>query len=189
MRRLILALAVLLCGCANGTPTPVTPTRALPTAPVVDPSPTQPPSPTPERDYTPTPYWTIPAPPLTRTPLSHQTPQVQSTPTVVALMQGKATWYGEQYIGRPMRNGDAYTGTEMTCAVSAWLWEMLAGKTLRVCLQDAPDTCIEVLVTDTGDAEAFAKHGVRVDLSMAAFKALGLDLAQGVANVTVRIVE
>ena len=186
MKRIALfMLVLLLAGCVDSTPTP---TRALPTAPVVDPSPTQPPSPTLERDYTPTPYWTIPAPPATRTPLSHQTPQVQATPTVVAFMQGKATWYGPGYVGRAMKNGDTYTGTDMTCAVSAWLWEMLAGRTLGVCLLDN-SACVEVVVTDCGNAVEFAKYGVRVDLSMAAFQALGLDLAQGVADVIVWIAE
>ena len=85
------------------------------------------------------------------------------------ILEGYATWYGNEYLGRPMRNGDTYTGNDMTCALSADLYPFFAGRTLRVC---APWRCIEVVVTDSGDTEAFEDHHVAVDLSMRAFQEL-----------------
>ena len=195
-----LLILLLLCGCDGTptlppavTPTPV-PTWTLPPPPVVDPSPTQPPSPTASQEGLPTPYWTIPPTPKTRTPLAQNTPQVQATRIAVItsetmpVLVGLATYYGGPYIGRKMKNGQVYDPNALTCAASSALWDKFGSKTIRVCLLDG-NRCVEVRVTDCGDAKAFAKYGVVVDLSPAAFLALGLDLAQGVANVTVRIAE
>ena len=90
------------------------------------------------------------------------------------LLEGYATYYAEPYLGRPMRNGDTYTGDGMTCAVSGHLYPFFAGRTLRVC---APWRCIEVEVTDSGSASEFEKFHIAVDLSVAAFSELaGLDV-------------
>ncbi len=55
------------------------------------------------------------------------------------IMQGKATFYAEPYIGREMRGGGIYTGLDMTCAVSSNRWQELRGATLRVCLTPITD--------------------------------------------------
>lgn len=109
------------------------------------------------------------------------------------VMRGKATYYAEPYIGREMRNGEIYTGQEMTCAVSSDRWDELQGTTLRVCVQPVSIPyklrCIEVVVTDTGPTEVWQEYGVVVDLSVAAFRALVGPLGIGVAEVEVWRVE
>ena len=97
------------------------------------------------------------------------------------LWTGLATWYGNEYIGRPMRSGEVYNPFAMTCAVSARLYPFFAGRTLQVC---APWRCIEVVVTDSGDSQAFDDHHIAVDLSMAAFSELA-PLDTGVVPVEV----
>ena len=97
------------------------------------------------------------------------------------LLEGYATWYGEQYLGRPMRNGDTYTGNDMTCAVRGDLYPFFAGRTLRVC---APWRCIEVVVTDSGSASEFEKFHIAVDLSVYAFQQLA-PLDVGIVRVSV----
>jgi len=97
-----------------------------------------------------------------------------SAPVALA---GDATYYAAPYIGRPMRNGEPYTGDDMTCAVSAALWPLrnnwgqrcFAGRRMLVC---SATNCVIVRVTDTGDADAFARHGVVADLSRGAYRAL-----------------
>ncbi len=109
-------------------------------------------------------------------------------------MVGVATWYGTPYIGREMRGGGIYTGTDFTCAVDDSQWEQLQNSQLLVCTQlgyertqlwydyyspdlcrsypEIPDRCVVVTVTDTGDSDAFREAGVVVDLSVVAFRAL-----------------
>ena len=82
------------------------------------------------------------------------------------IMEGRATWYGHPYIGRDTASGTVYTGQEMTCAVAD---RKLLGATLLVATSNRH---IMVEVTDTGDATAFAKYGVAVDLSVKAFQQL-----------------
>jgi len=107
-----------------------------------------------------------------------------SSPVALA---GDATYYAAPYIGRPMRNGEPYDPQAMTCAVSAALWVLspddlgcvgdalfanrmcFANRRLLVC---SNANCCVVTVTDTGDADAFARHGVVVDLSGGAYRAL-----------------
>ena len=106
----------------------------------------------------------------------------------VPLMTGAATFYAEPYIGRYTRSGTVYTGLEMTCAVAGDRWLDLQGQTLTVCTEPrdigtSPE-CIDVLVNDSGDAEAFAEHGVVVDLSVRAFRELA-PLGAGRLDVTV----
>lgn len=92
------------------------------------------------------------------------------------VMTGRATWYGAPYIGREMRNGETYTGQDMTCAVEGDKWTEFAGARLLVCLDTTimhvPRRCVIVTVTDSGDTNEFREHGVVVDLSVAAFDAL-----------------
>ena len=69
---------------------------------------------------------------------------------------GLATWYGEPYIGRPMRDGEPLRADGMTCAVDASEWARLAGRTLIVGVEGR---YVRLRVTDTGrlyDAGQFA---------------------------------
>lgn len=79
---------------------------------------------------------------------------------------GRATWYAEPYLGRVMRNGEVYTGQEMTAAVDDAQWSALAECELTIC-HDA--RCIRATVTDSG---YLARAGVTLDLSPVAFRAL-----------------
>jgi len=94
----------------------------------------------------------------------------------VLAFTGDATWYAEPYVGRPMRNGDVYTGTGLTCAVDGIVWRMFAGKMLLVC---AGMRCVTCTVTDTG---RLWQAGVALDLSPAVFARLA-PLAQGRVDV------
>jgi len=182
----VLLFALVCCSCVNGTPTatPV-PTWTLPPPPCPCDTPTRPPSPTALPTGWPTGVPGQPTFSLTHHACEEIGEDVTPTPSLQLVLRGKATWYGEPYIGRHMKNGQVYTGQDMTCAVSSAFWDKFGHKTARICLAKKPDRCIEVQVTDTGDAQAFAKHGVVVDLSIAAFQALGLDLDDGVAEVQV----
>ena len=79
---------------------------------------------------------------------------------------GDATWYAEPYIGRAMRNGEVYTGTDATCAVDTMVWRMFKSRMLLVCAELRCTTCT---VTDTG---RLWQAGVALDLSPAVFARL-----------------
>ena len=98
-----------------------------------------------------------------------------------AALDGAATYYGAPYIGRPMRNGEVYTGDDMTAAIDAHLWVLspdelgcvsfahrpcFANKRLLVCNNA---NCVVVRATDTG---YLAQCGVDLDLSVRAYIAL-----------------
>ena len=105
------------------------------------------------------------------------------------VVEGKATFYADPYVGRIMQNGQPYDPAAMTCAVALEDWSELAGKTLHVC-NTCGGKCVDVRVTDTGYLRAW---NVALDLSPAAFRALrGYGLAcdnDGVMEVTVRVKE
>jgi len=84
------------------------------------------------------------------------------------VLTGLATWYGAPYIGRVMRNGDVYTGTQMTVAVDDAMWPSLAGKWLLV-VDAGTGRRVKVRVTDTG---YLAGWNVCVDLSPTAMDVL-----------------
>lgn len=197
MRRIILVALLLATSCVDGTPTPVPPT----VTPASTMTPTATLTATPDRigvietrEHNVVATLYIAAPtigylmPTALAMLSAptQTPTPTTTPT--AIMEGKARWYGPGYIGDPMKNGDDYDPDAFTCAVSLRDWDELGGLWLRVCLIEQPDTCVEVQVTDTGDAEAFEATNTKVDLSMRAFAVLA-ELDVGVVDVKVWIIE
>lgn len=97
-------------------------------------------------------------------------------------VEGKARWYGNEYVGREMRNGEVYTADAMTCAVNEHLWPILAAKVLLICSDSA---CVDCIVTDTGDSVAFMASNTIVDLSPATFEALAGNLGVGVVGVRV----
>ena len=94
------------------------------------------------------------------------------------VMEGKATYYAEPYIGRHTASGTVYTGQELTCAVADR--RMLGWAVLVV----ADEAYVTVKVDDTGDAAAFKRYGVAVDLSVRAFKIL-TELDDGIVAVRV----
>lgn len=95
-------------------------------------------------------------------------------------MSGIATWYGKPYIGRTMKNGEVYTGRELTAAVPWQVWGRWGGKRLLVCDREG---CIVVKVTDTCRCRE-VPGGVILDLSVEAFSRLA-PLEQGVIDVRV----
>jgi len=103
---------------------------------------------------------------------------ITATVMGLPLLEGDATWYGYPYIGRRTASGTVYTGQDMTCAVADR--ELLGAKLLV----NANSGSVIVKVDDTGDAEAFAKYGVAIDLSIVAFRRLaGLDVGTLPARV------
>lgn len=100
------------------------------------------------------------------------------------ILRGKATWYGEAvHIDEPMRNREIFDANAFNCAVDDARWDELAGAQLLVYTES---TCIVCKVTDTG---YLAEWGVVIDLTPAAFEALGLPLSQGVVDVWVWVME
>ncbi|HLH72325.1 MAG TPA: septal ring lytic transglycosylase RlpA family protein [Chloroflexota bacterium] len=96
-------------------------------------------------------------------------------------LSGRATWYGPGFVGRPMADGITYQPNDpSTTAANAYP----LGSLLQV---DSPRTnrTIRVYVRDTG---RFTYPGV-LDLSPAAFEALGGAPATGVLTVTVELLE
>ncbi len=92
-------------------------------------------------------------------------------------VRGVATWYGNDFHGEPMRNGDPYNMYDPTTTASN---AFPLGTWLRVINLDN-GASVEVRVTDTG---AF-RYPIVVDLSMAAFERLDC-LDKGVINVLVQ---
>lgn len=76
-------------------------------------------------------------------------------------MSGIATWYGEPYIGRTMKNGEVYTGQDLTAAVPWQVWDRWRGKRVLVCSRTG---WIVVKVTDTCRCRE-ARRGIILDLS------------------------
>ena len=62
-------------------------------------------------------------------------------------MVGLATYYGEPYIGRLMRNGEPMRTDGLTCAVDASEWASLAGRELIIGVEGR---YVRLTVTDTG---------------------------------------
>jgi len=94
-------------------------------------------------------------------------------------MTGQASWYGPDFVGKPMASGAPFdTSDPSTCASNAYP----LGSRLRV-TSLAAGASVEVVVRNTGP---FAYPRV-VDLSSAAFQKLGYPEAKGVVPVRVEL--
>ena len=93
-------------------------------------------------------------------------------PTVAQADTGLATWYSvksaqsEGTSGTYTASGELYDESAMTCALRSRNF----GQRVKVC---HADTCITVRQNDYGPGRAATKRGVIVDLSPAAYDALG----------------
>jgi rare lipoprotein A len=101
-----------------------------------------------------------------------------TTPTVSA-DPGIATWYGEEFHGRPMANGQIYDMNDPTTTACNWY---PLGQWLLVSLQSDPSRQVRVQVRDRGTFT----HAL--DLSKAAFSLLA-DLRLGVINVNYQVLD
>lgn len=93
----------------------------------------------------------------------------------IAVVRGKASFYGEAYRGKRMANGQRFDPNALTCA--SWEWPL--GAWLEVSYNQR---CVVVQVTDRGPAMHLDRL---VDLSQAAFDRLA-NWRLGVIEVTVR---
>lgn len=92
--------------------------------------------------------------------------------------RGTASWYGEEYRGRPMANGQPFDPEALTCAS----FDFPLGAWLRVrCLTTGRTVCVQV--TDRGPARRLMRL---VDLSRAAFAEVAA-LRTGVVPVEVEM--
>jgi rare lipoprotein A len=83
---------------------------------------------------------------------------------VAEIIRGTASWYGEEYRGRPMANGERFDPEAMTCAMR----EVPLGSLVQVRHAES-GRCVVLEVTDRGPA-AWTK--CVVDLSSRAFRKL-----------------
>ncbi|HEX5416790.1 MAG TPA: septal ring lytic transglycosylase RlpA family protein, partial [Chloroflexota bacterium] len=95
-------------------------------------------------------------------------------------LDGKGTWYGPGFVGKPMKNGQIYDPNDpTTTAANAFP----LGSQLKVTSKRTGKSVL-VYVRDTGD---FYYPRV-VDLSPAAFALLGVSPAVGIQDVSVSLV-
>jgi rare lipoprotein A (peptidoglycan hydrolase) len=105
--------------------------------------------------------------------------------TLVAVRgrRGRASWYGEEYRGRPMADrGRPFDPQALTCAS----WDYDLGTILEV---TSGKHVVHVVVTDRGPSLERVEDGVVIDLSRRAFELLcpGQRLSSvGLMAVTVR---
>lgn len=98
--------------------------------------------------------------------------------SAVVIEHGKASYYGNQFIGRKTANGEVFTKYEYTCAHKT----LPFGTKLKV-TNLANNESIIVRVNDRGP---FVRSRI-VDLSIQGAKELGL-IQSGVANVSIEVV-
>lgn len=89
-----------------------------------------------------------------------------------------ASWYGHELKGKLMANKQPFDPDAFTCAS----WDYPLGTWLKV---TADKRSVYVQVTDRGPAKRLAAKGRRLDLSIGAWKKLGLDPEIGVARVRI----
>ncbi len=89
-----------------------------------------------------------------------------------------ASWYGDELRGHTMANGQPFVPEHLTCAS----WSYPLGTSIRV---GCNGVTVVVTVTDRGPAKRLARKGRGIDLSLGAWKSLGLDPAQGLATVEI----
>lgn len=98
-----------------------------------------------------------------------------------AIQRGNASWYGEDYRGRPMADrGRPFDPDALTCA--SWFYAF--GTILEV---RHGDRTVFVIVTDRGPAGwVLRQRGVVIDLSRYAFSKIA-PLERGVIPVRIRV--
>lgn len=92
-------------------------------------------------------------------------------------MKGDASWYGAEFAGKRMANGQPFNPGALTCA--SWFYPL--GTKLRV---THGNRSVVVTVTDRGPAKRLVRQGRIIDLSLFAFNYLA-PLDKGLINVTV----
>lgn len=106
-------------------------------------------------------------------------PVVKVWPGFEVTVAGVASWYGEEYRGRPMANGVAFNPDLATAAMDGVPLGSL------ICVRSGRRTAM-LFVTDRC-GPAVRRNGRLLDLSAAAFRQLA-PLAQGLVDVRVEIV-
>lgn len=92
----------------------------------------------------------------------------------------QASWYGEEYRGRPMANGQPFNPDRLTGA--SWDWPLGT----RLLVHHAGRTvCVEI--TDRGPSQRLHAQGRALDLSRAAFARLA-DPRLGVIPVAITVI-
>lgn len=111
----------------------------------------------------------------------------ENEPEIIEEGKGKVTWYGAKLHGRFMANGERFDKDELTCATS---WDPVTktkefpfGTKIKITNLDNNKSVV-VTVTDTG---AFAKHGIKFDLSEGAFEQIG-KLSKGVLHIKYEVI-
>jgi rare lipoprotein A len=101
---------------------------------------------------------------------------------------GVASFYTDDSVdprwGGVTKSGEKFDETLLTAAVPPKRWKELKGKKLKVTNPKTGKSVI-VKVNDTG---GFEKYGRTVDLSKAAFEAIG-NTKKGLANVEIEVVD
>lgn len=80
-------------------------------------------------------------------------------------LAGTASWYGEEYRGKPMANGRPFNPDALTAA--SWFFPL--GTRVRVTVGDKT---VVVTITDRGPHPRLVREGRTIDLSRAAFARL-----------------
>ena len=94
---------------------------------------------------------------------------------------GTASWYGAECAGKPMANGKPFNPAALTCA--SWAYPL--GTRLRV-TNTATGLSVVVVCTDRGPNRRLVAAGRCIDLSAAAFAAVG-DRTAGLVPVRVEV--
>ena len=97
---------------------------------------------------------------------------------VLPSQHGLASWYGEDYRGKPMANGRPFDPDALTCA--SWFFPL--GTVVEV---THGNRAVIVTVTDRGPHRRLVAAGRLIDLSQRAFHELA-PLQRGLAAVKIR---
>jgi rare lipoprotein A len=96
---------------------------------------------------------------------------------------GKASWYGEAFDGKPTASGETFHSDYPLAAHPEWPF----GTQVRVTNTDNERTLV-VRVVDRGPADALREKGVIIDLSLGSAKVLGF-VDDGVTDVRLEVLE
>jgi len=95
-----------------------------------------------------------------------------------------ASFYSnEEYPNSLMANGEVFDDEKFTCAS----WDYNFGTLLRV-TNKKNDRSVRVRVTDRGPSKELYRMGRVIDLSAGAFSEIA-DLEQGIANISIKVIE